>query len=253
MNWIHRLLCALTALFLCLPLCLQPALAMEPPRVFESLSSPEEFEGFRSLDGGWIITGYTGNAELVDVPEWVEGVPVYQLTDRMMFLNQSVVKLVLPRRLDSIGNSAFMQCSSLEEVIFPQRLNFISSYAFSKCAKLREINLPDTLEMISESAFSYCHSLTEVTIPSGVTGVGRYAFAHCEGLTAVTLPDSLTLLDEGLFYACPKLAQVIIPASVTKIRPYCFDECPLLVLTVTPGTEGERYAKENGIPFRYGE
>ena len=249
---LRKLLCFIAVWALMIG-CFSSGSAQEYSIADLSESCPDDFSAYHLPEGGWDITGYEGHAQKVTVPQQIHGERVLGIYDRAMFFHQEAVVLILPKRLDYIGNSAFYGMSNLRQVHFPTSLRLISSYAFSKCGQLESILLPQDLTMICESAFSYCYSLTEVNIPDNVTVLGRYAFAHCDGLTTAVLPESLTMLEEGVFYACPALKQVTIPAGVKRIHPQSFSQCPQLVLTVTPGTEGERYALEMGIPCRYAE
>ncbi len=90
--------------------------------------------------------------------------------------------------VNSIGSSAFENCSGLTEVTIPESVTSIGSNAFSGCSGLTEITIPNSVTSIYGNAFSGCSGLTEVTIPESVTSIGSSAFSGCSGLTKITLP-----------------------------------------------------------------
>ncbi len=90
--------------------------------------------------------------------------------------------------VNSIGSSAFENCSGLTEVTIPESVTSIGSSAFSGCSGLTEITIPNSVTSIYGNAFSGCSGLTEVTIPESVTSIGSSAFSGCSGLTKITLP-----------------------------------------------------------------
>ena len=108
----------------------------------------------------------------------------------------------IPSSVTSIGNGAFMNCSSLTSV-----------------------TIPSSITLIGDDAFMYCSSLTSVTIPSSVTSIGDDAFNNCWRLTSITIPNSVTSIGDGTFMYCSSLTSITIPNSVTSIGHYAFVLC----------------------------
>ena len=65
--------------------------------------------------------------------------------------------IIIPDSVESIGESAFKDCSSLENVRLPQKLLKIDREAFSGCSNLTDLVLPDSLEKIGGLAFWKCY------------------------------------------------------------------------------------------------
>lgn len=86
-------------------------------------------------------------------------------------------KVTLPRSIEEIQASAFLECSALEEVILQEGLKTIGESAFDGCRSLKKISLPESLETIGNLAFGYCYALTDILIPAGVTYLGSYVFS----------------------------------------------------------------------------
>ena len=92
----------------------------------------------------------------------------------------------------SIGNFAFMDCSSMTDITIPEGVTRIGDEAFSSCNGLTSITIPVSVTGIGYEAFYYCASLSSITIPEGVTYIGNSVFDCCYGLTSLSIPASLT-------------------------------------------------------------
>ena len=55
----------------------------------------------------------------------------------------------------------------------------IGEWAFIGCSSLTSVSIPNTVTSIGERAFDYCYGLTSVTIPNSVTSIGEGAFIRC--------------------------------------------------------------------------
>ena len=75
------------------------------------------------------LTGYEGNAEILTVPEYIDGLPV-----------------------EAIGREAF-KGADFTEVILPERLKKIDWFAFSSCASLKKVYIPASVSKIEYGAF----------------------------------------------------------------------------------------------------
>ncbi|MBR5787144.1 MAG: leucine-rich repeat domain-containing protein, partial [Muribaculaceae bacterium] len=83
---------------------------------------------------------------------------------------------IIPNSVKSIGDYAFMFCSSLTSIQIPNSVTSIGYDAFSYCTSLTSIQIPNSVTSIGESAFFDCFSLTSIQIPNSVTSIGDYAF-----------------------------------------------------------------------------
>ena len=69
-----------------------------------------------------------------------------------------------------------------EEVTYMNRTRKVTSigdYAFYDCSGLTSVTIPNSVTSIGDYAFSGCSGLTSVTIPNSVTSIGSYAFEYC--------------------------------------------------------------------------
>ena len=140
----------------------------------------------------------------------------------------SLANVIIPDGVTSIGERAFEDCSSLETITIPDSVTSIGLFAFRNCTSLANVIIPDSVTSIESSVFYGCSSLTSVTIPDSVTSIGSSAFSGCSSLTSVTIPDSVTSIGSSAFSGCKSLASVSIGNSVTSIEDYAFSGCSSL-------------------------
>lgn len=103
------------------------------------------------------------NLKSIDIPasvttlgRWIfEGCP-------LKFENN---KLVIPSKVESIGERAFSDCKSITSIELPEGLKEIKPTAFGNIENISEIVLPSTLEKMADCAFCYYNSskLSKVT------------------------------------------------------------------------------------------
>lgn len=239
-------------------------------------------------DGSAEITGYFGDAEVLEIPAELDGHSVTSIGERAFFFCKNLTSVTIPDSVASIGNLSFSSCDNLTSVIIPDGVTSIGANPFLGCGQLQTIQvspdhpilatidgvlfekttktlifypaaldaaeyaIPEGILSIGENAFSGCFGLTSVTIPDSVTSISDYAFLDCYGLTSITLSDSVTSIGESAFFFCYNLTSVTIPDSVTFIGVNAFSNCSDdLVLTVERDSYAKSYAEENGISYTY--
>ncbi len=151
-------------------------------------------------------------------------------TVAISYIPKSELKTVVISGGDSIGNSAFKNCTSLTSVTIGDSVTTIGNNAFNGCTKLTSATIPNSVTTIGDSAFQGCTSLTSVTIPNSVTTIGSDAFSNCTSLTSVTIGDSVTSIGNSAFDGCTSLTGITIPNSVTSIGEYAFYRCSKLTI-----------------------
>ena len=151
----------------------------------------------------------------------------------------SLTSVTIPDSVTSIGSGAFYYCTSLTSVTIPDSVTSIGEYAFYDCTSLTSVTIPDSVTSICDNTFDGCTSLTSVTIPNSVTSIGKGAFSNCKSLTSVTIPDSVTRIGVGAFASCTSLTSVTIPDSVTRINNGAFYDCTSLTDVYYAGSEAQ--------------
>ena len=182
-----------------------------------------------------------------------------------------VTELVVPDNVTSIGQSAFIGCTSLTSITIPSSVTSIGNYAFSGCTSLTSVTFEAGSQpsiAIAASAFYGCTGLTTITVAEGntkyhsagnclietatkklilgcqnsviptdgsVTSIGSYAFEYCTGLTSITIPSSVKSIGYYAFAYCKNLTSITIPSSVTSIGSYAFRSCTSLTSVTFEG------------------
>lgn len=135
------------------------------------------------------ITKYKGNLSVLNVPETIGSKNVVCI-DSSAFKNTTVKVVNLPQSINSLNNSCFYGCSTLEEVYLnPYSQVAIGGYAFRNCSKLKIFEISN-IESVGEYAFADCSSLTKFELPK-VTKIGVHAFSN-SGVNTLVLGKKLS-------------------------------------------------------------
>lgn len=189
--------------------------------------------------------------------------------------NTSIVRVVMPRSVERVGNYTFSGCSALQEVDVAEGVTEVEECAFASCGNLRKHNLT-SLRTIGENAFSnafvrdvdlshvdslgakafYGSSIRRADL-SALAVIPKDAFQNCTeltevkfgnntieikeyafactGLTDALLPDGLITLGEGAFMSS-NVETLSIPATLRFVARSCFSGTPWF-LAQTPVAE----------------
>ena len=104
------------------------------------------------------------------------------------------------------------------DVTIPSGVTSIGERAFLECSSLTSVNIPSGVTSIGDSAFVGCYSLTSITLPDGMTWIGSQAFFCCENLTSITIPASMVFIGGVAFDSCDSLTDVYYGGTETQWR-----------------------------------
>lgn len=163
-------------------------------------------------------------------------------------IGKAETSYIIPKRVTSIGSSAFKGCDRLESVTIGSGVKSIGSYTFSDCDNLESINVDENNQYYSSDENGILFNKDKTTlfqypigkvatfyaIPDSVTSIGLYAFLDCDSLTSITIPDSVIDIGSDAFQSCDSLANVTIGNGVTSIGSYAFSDCDSLTSITIP-------------------
>lgn len=178
--------------------------------------------GFRSFcegnliyysDGNEItVFGVEGNPTSLDIPAYIDGVPVTSIASRAFFGRTELIWISFPDTLTSMGIYALHGTDWLSsqgngviyagsvaytyvgripsnfEIVLKPGTKGIADYCFTAQTRLSSVVLPDGLEYIGRFAFNRCTALKSIDIPYSVRLIGLSALSNCTGLKKITLP-----------------------------------------------------------------
>ena len=196
-----------------------------------------------SADGTQVIAYWGENSE-VTIPEGVQSIGDYAFCDCSSLT--SLTSLTLPSSLQSIGGGAFLHCSSLTSLTLPSSLQSIGNYAFYDCTSLTSLTLPSSLQSIGGGAFTGCTSLRSVICNKFYKVIGQMllsadgtqVIAYWGENSEVTIPEGVQSIGDYAFYDCNSLTSLTLPSSLQSIGDSAFEYCnSLTTLYIPTGTE----------------
>ena len=172
---------------------------------------------------------------LKEVESVVDG--VYTIPKGAFSGKTTLIKCVLPDKLERIESSAFQSTSLTGALLLPEGLKYVSGFALTK---ITSVTFPSTLEEIGSSAFSSCKSLmTEVSFPESLRIIGASAFQTSAIKGNLSLPHNLESLGDEAFSSCSGLTgSLVIPDRIKVIPTSAFPRCGFSgTLTLPDGLE----------------
>ena len=148
--------------------------------------------------------------------------------------NSKITKFTFGDQVETIPAYLCKNMSLLDTVVLPPSVKSLGQYAFMYCTSLKSINLPVTQKTLPISFFEGCTALETIELPATLTTISQDAFYGCTKLANVkNLHEGLTTIGTRAFQNC-KLASVTIPSTVTSIGSKAFQGCPLTSVTWLP-------------------
>ena len=262
-----------------------------PPLEEKPATSGGQYLYYLDADNNAIITGYGGDGGAVVVPNEIDGYPVVGIEygafsysgvtsvvipegvtyiDTYVFSGcESLISVSLPSTMESIGESAFNNCTSLElvkyngtetkaaEIAIGESNDYLLNATWEYATGEEEPEEPEEPEgpLMTEDGFyyefgedgvtitRYAGEGGDVVIPDEIEGypviaVGDRAFINNPDVTSVTIPDNVTTIGDSVFSRCKNLTSVVIGDGVTTIGYRAFAETDNLTdVSVADGVE----------------
>lgn len=179
---------------------------------------------------------------LKEVESKIDG--VYKIPSGAFNGKTTLIKCVLPDKLERIENSTFSNTSltgtlqlpeglkyvggfnstKITNVQFPSTLEEIGSFAFGGCSSLMcEISFPHSLKEIGSSAFVNSAIKGNLALPENLEEIGSDAFRGCSSLTgSLVIPNGVRVINSMSFYQCGFTGNLTLPMGLTEIQSSAF-------------------------------
>ena len=228
---------------------------IQTKKIEETPVSELEYSVVNRGETSYICLTGVKNKEIkqLNIPEMIEGKPVYVLGDEALWRLENLEVLVIPKTLQSLTDS-LAYLPKLETIVVLNRTESFGLGQFSggknDCPNLKEYIMPYEMDWSfpyngSVSNFS---NVKQFVLPEGNNEELGEVFSKCSNMEIV-LPESLKRLEYG-FTDCNNI-RVIIPRSVEEMAEY--DQIfwgSTEVTIVTPrGSYAESYAKKYNLSY----
>lgn len=155
------------------------------------------------------------------------------------FYRSRIKQLSIPSSVESIHNSAFSGCMSLDNLVIPNTVKKLGNFAFSTCLNLKKVKLDGVIKNLGTDIFASCMNLIDVDLPSQLTKIPQAMFYNCKSLERIALPDTITQIDDSAFNSCSALKFINFPRNLRYIGNVAFRDCISLTNATFDGTVDE--------------
>jgi len=199
-----------------------------------------------------LITGYTGTAAILSIPETINGNVVKEIAPGAFAHHTEITSLVIPSGVTFIGNNAFSGLTNLTKVQFGTGVQSIGDSAFLNTSLLKEVKFPTSLRMIGDNAFRHS-GLQGVTFGKNVGSIGESAFAENTSMYKAVIPGNVKIISADAFHGNISLKVLQIGKGVTTIGDSAFAGIKALRAVSIPGTVktigAEAFAGDTAIQY----
>ena len=164
-----------------------------------------------------------------------------------------------PEKCSTISPWAFTDCRYLE-ILDLKHASAIGADVCMNCSSLRSVKIGDDVTELIGAGFAYCTNLRKVTLSKNLRSIGDRCFFGDTELTEITFPEKLNSVGNQAFYACVGIKEYKLPKTLTAIGEESFGysvneqgssaKVPDVVFSVDFGSEGYKYARENGFAYQ---
>ncbi|MGN1214914.1 MAG: leucine-rich repeat protein, partial [Candidatus Cryptobacteroides sp.] len=159
--------------------------------------------------------------------------PADRIPNGAFFEKFSLISIVLPDRLKTIGGGAFAHTSITGSLIIPEGVVTLEDGCFSECSSLTgQLSLPSTLKHIGTSTdrnewsgvFLGCNFVCNLNLPDGLETIGSGAFCRCRNIYGeIEIPESVSSINYRSFAFMDDVRGMLrIPQNVGIIPEDCF-------------------------------
>ena len=205
------------------------------------------------VSNGIYIIGYSGTAQELTIPSYMEGYKVTGLYSECFATAPNLKKVNIPETVNSIYNDTFLNCKKLEAIEVSSKNSTYTSvdgmlYSkdyvyFVTCpeGKKGAVSIKSGAQYICDNSFFNACKVTSIYIPATVFDIGAMAFYDTSSLSSFIVDSSSNyfVYSDGLLYnkATTELIKCVdtrrisvnIASTVRSIRDYAFNNCKNLL------------------------
>lgn len=216
-------------------------------RDFKTMRDDMPLLAVLDLSGTTVVayTGTLGTNGSISINYPANVIPEHAFLYNTWVGKSSLISVLLPSSVTSIGNQSFMSCRYLTSAPIPSSVSTIGTMAFYECP-ITSINLTSSLTSIGDYAFARCNIGVPITIPSSVYSIGQAAFEGLKYDFTVDIGNLNYSSQNGVLFdknkttliQCPtlKTGNYIIPSTVTSLSWIPFESCKLLSSIAIPAS-----------------
>ena len=104
-----------------------------------------------------------------------------------------------------------------------RKVTSISDYAFSNCSSLASHEIPNNVESIGSHAFESSSKIKSIMISWKVTSIKEYAFYKCANLVSISIPEKSDTY-------CQLFILFLFEFGINKNTKKCVINCPICFL-----------------------
>ena len=132
----------------------------------------------------YILNGMTFSKQPSQIPNkylYFSDASEMKSIENGFFQGCDAFSIKIPNSIESIGELAFKDCTSLTHasLSFNKNLTVLKRELFKGCANLKEITVPVYVQTIEDECFANCSNLDTIIISQNVTSISANAFDGC--------------------------------------------------------------------------
>ena len=179
-----------------------------------------------------LLIDYTGSEPNVVIPETIDGKTVVAIGNSTFLQNTSIQSLKLNKSLEIIGAYAFCACTSLTDVTMGNKVWSVGEFAFEETPWLAG-KTEDFVVVGDGVLLKYQGVSNDVAIPENVKHISA-AFATHPSVVSVEMGENVLTVGDYAFAYNTALRRVVLGENVCSIGAYAFDGCTYLPSMVFP-------------------
>lgn len=173
------------------------------------------------------------NAKLDDYDTYVASIPTGGTSKLPQIIDRTVTTLTAADLVGvtTIGQYAFIGCSSLSSVTLPTTVTRIEQHAFES-VPISSIDLTN-ITYLGNDTFKGCTNLTSITWPLNMTELPNACFENT-GFTTLNIPGNIETIGWYCFRRNPRLTSVIFNEGLKVTEWSSFEACNGLTTITFP-------------------